>query len=105
MECHAAWSRGVSDFKNGLGKGGRPFEPVPGSPADAPPTITANITSHPTAGIGAWTDAEIKRAVTEGISRDGRKLKPPMAYGYYAGLTKADLNDIIAYLRTVPPLP
>jgi mono/diheme cytochrome c family protein len=105
MECHAAWSRGVSDFKNGLGKGGRPFEPPPGAPADAPPTITANITSNPTAGIGAWTDAEIQRAVTEGISRDGRKLKPPMAYGYYAGLTETDLSDIIAYLRTVPPLP
>jgi mono/diheme cytochrome c family protein len=105
MECHAAWSRGVSDFKSGLGKGGRPFGPEPGAPADTPPTITANITSHPTAGIGAWTDAEIKRAITQGISRDGRKLKPPMAYGYYAGLTEADLDDIIAYLRTVPTLP
>jgi mono/diheme cytochrome c family protein len=104
MECHAAWSRGVSDFSGGLGKGGRPFGPEPGSPADVPPTITANITSHPTAGIGSWTDAEIKRAITLGISRDGRKLKPPMAYGYYAGLTETDLNDIIAYLRTVPPL-
>jgi cytochrome c2 len=31
-------------------------------------------------------------------------LKPPMAYGYYAGLKQADLADIIAYLRTVPPL-
>jgi hypothetical protein len=77
---------------------------VPGSPADAPPTITANITSHPTAGIGAWTDAEIKRAVTQGISGDGKKLKPPVAHGYYAGLTETDLNDIIAYLRAVPPL-
>jgi mono/diheme cytochrome c family protein len=108
MECHAAWSRGVSDFKGGLGQGGRPFRPadlVPGTPADAPPTITANITSHPTAGIGAWTDAEIKRAITQGIARDGRQLKPPMAYRYYAGLTDSDLNDIVAYLRTVPPLP
>jgi mono/diheme cytochrome c family protein len=105
MECHAAWSRGVSDFKNGLGKGGRPFEPAPGAPAGAAPTITANITSHPTAGIGAWTDEEIKRAITQGISRDGRKLKPPMAYAFYAGLSETDLDDIIAYLRTVPPLP
>jgi mono/diheme cytochrome c family protein len=108
MECHAAWSRGISDYRNGLGKGGRPFKPadlVPGAPADAPPTITANITSHPTAGIGAWTDAEIKRAITQGIARDGRQLKPPMAYRYYAGLTDSDLNDIVAYLRTVPPLP
>ena len=68
-----------------------------------PGSTAANITSHPTAGIGAWTDAEIVRAVTQGIGRDGRTLKPPMAYGYYAALTAADLADIVAYLRTVPP--
>ncbi len=67
-------------------------------------SIAANITSHPAAGIGAWTDAEIVRAVTHGIARDGRPLKPPMAYGFYAALKDADLADIVAYLRTVPPL-
>jgi mono/diheme cytochrome c family protein len=100
MECHSAWSRGVSDFKNGLGGGGRVF---PAS-AGAPDSIAANITSHPTAGIGGWSDAEISRAITHGIGRDGRPLKPPMAYGFYAGLKPADLADIIAYLHTVPPL-
>ena len=100
MECHSAWSRGVSDFKNGLGRGGRIFPAPDGSPG----SIAANITSDPTAGIGGWTDREIARAVTEGIGRDGRKLRPPMAYGFYAGLKQADLADIIAWLRTVPPL-
>ena len=100
MECHSAWSRGVSDFKNGLGRGGRIFPAPDGSPG----SIAANITSDPTAGIGGWTDREIARAVTEGIGRDGRKLGPPMAYGFYAGLKQADLADIIAWLRTVPPL-
>ena len=101
MECHSAWSRGVSDFKAGLGAGDRTF------PArDSSPEITVpNITSHPTAGIGAWTDAEIVRAITHAVARDGRPLKPPMAYGYYASLKDADLADIIAYLRTVPPRP
>jgi mono/diheme cytochrome c family protein len=100
MECHSAWSRGVSDFKNGLGRGGRIFPAPDGSRG----SIAANITSDPTAGIGGWTDREIARAVTEGIGRDGRKLRPPMAYGFYAGLEQADLSDIIAWLRTVPPL-
>jgi len=27
-----------------------------------------------------------------------------MAYGFYAGLKQKDLKDLIAYLRTVPPL-
>ena len=100
MECHSAWSRGVSDFKTGLGRGGRTFPTRDGSPD----SIAANITSDPTAGIGAWSDAEIGRAITRGIGRDGHPLKPPMAYGFYAGLKRADLNDIVAWLRTVPPL-
>lgn len=104
MECHSAWSRGVSDFTTGLGRGGRPFPPREGTPEGTPPSIAANITSHPTAGIGAWTDPEIARAITQGISRDGRALKPPMAFSFYADLKNADLAAIIAYLRTVPPL-
>ena len=100
MECHTAWSRGVSDFKAGLGRGGRVFPAPDGTPG----ATAANITSDPAAGIGAWNDAEISRAITHGIARDGRALKPPMAYPYYAALKEADLADVIAYLRTVPPL-
>ena len=104
MECHARWSRGSSDFKNGLGGGGREFPPLEGAPVGAPTSVAANITSDRSAGIGAWSDAEIGRAITQGIGRDGHPLKPPMAYGFYAGLKPADLADIIAYLRNVPPL-
>ncbi len=53
---------------------------------DRPDSIAANITSHPTAGLGGWTDAEIGRAITHGVGRDGHPLKPPMAYAFYAGL-------------------
>jgi mono/diheme cytochrome c family protein len=104
MECHTRWSRGVSDFAGGLGGGGRAFPPPPGAPAGIPDSIAANITSDPKSGIGAWSDQEISRAITHGVARDGKPLKPPMAYGYYAALKPADLADIIAYLRTVPPL-
>jgi hypothetical protein len=105
MECHSAWSRGVSDYKTGLARGGRAFPPPEGAPDGTPGSVAANITSHPAAGIGDWTDQEIGRAITKGIARDGHPLKRPMGYGYYAGLSQADLGDIIAYLRTVPPLP
>jgi mono/diheme cytochrome c family protein len=104
MECHSAWSKGVSDFKGGLGRGGRVFPLREGSPDSAPGSTAANITSDPTAGIGGWTNGEIARAIAHGLGRDGRMLKPPMAYAYYARLKEADLADIIAYLRKVPPL-
>jgi hypothetical protein len=66
-------------------------------------SVARNITSHPEKGIGAWTDAEIKAAITQGKRRDGTPMKPPMCFGMYAKMTDADLNAVVAYLRTVPP--
>jgi hypothetical protein len=66
-------------------------------------SVSRNITSHKEKGIGAWTDEEIIRAITQGVRKDGTKMKPPMGYSYYAGMTKADLQAMVAYLRTLPP--
>lgn len=66
--------------------------------------VAANITPDRETGIGAWTDAEIARAIREGIGRDGRVMGPPMPFGLYRGLSDADTAAIIAYLRTVPPV-
>ena len=97
MECHTPMTPAHVDYKNSLGKGGREF------PGPWGISKSHNITSHRTGGIGAWSDAEIKRAITQGISRDGRQMLPPMGYGYYAKMTEGDLDAIVAYLRTVPP--
>jgi mono/diheme cytochrome c family protein len=106
MECHSAWSRGVSDFKTGLGGGGRPFGPnlVHGLDPAWQGSVAPNITSDPVAGLGKLTDEQIIRAIRQGIAHDGHKMKPPMAVSFYAGLTDGDVHDIVAYLRTVPPL-
>jgi mono/diheme cytochrome c family protein len=98
LECHTPFrAGGGADFANSLGMGGREF------PGPWGVSKSRNITSHKTAGIGSWTDAEIKRAVTQGVSRDGTKLKGPMGYEYYAKMTDGDLDAVVAYLRTVPP--
>ena len=106
MPRHAAWSRGVSDFNHGLGRGGRPFGPadVHGFDPTWQGSTAGNITSDPAAGIGSWTDDEIKRAISQGIGRDGPRLKAPMAYSFYAGMSDEDVGDVVAYLRTLPPL-
>jgi hypothetical protein len=41
--------------------------------------------------------------ITQGVRKDGTKLKPPMAFPLYATMTDQDLSAIVAYLRTVPP--
>jgi len=105
MECHTPMEKGALDLKR-LGAGGRVFNAqlVQGFPKDWPGATSPNITSHPTAGLGRWSAAEIKRAITRGISRDGRKLQPPMGFAWYARMTDSDLDAIVAYLRTVPPV-
>ena len=97
MECHTPRVNGKSDFGNALGKGGEEFKGPWGV------SVSRNITSHREKGIGAWSDAEIKRAITQGVRKDGSPLKPPMGYPMYARMTDADLSDVVAYLRTLPP--
>jgi len=96
MECHTPMGPRGREFATRLGTGGFKF------PGPWGVSVSRNITQSKTKGIGAWTDAEIKRAITKGVSRDGSKLKPPMAFHSYAMMTDADLDAIIAYLRTVP---
>jgi mono/diheme cytochrome c family protein len=97
MECHTPLTADHKhDFSN-LGKGGQTFRGPFGT------SVARNITQHKAKGIGAWSDDEIKRAITQGVSRDGSKLKPPMAYFLYARMTPDDVNAIVAYLRTLPP--
>jgi len=99
MECHGRRPDGVQDYKNAWGKGGYVFTGPWGS------TLTSNITSHPKSGIGAWTDAEIRRALTHGVSRDGRAFKQPMArQDYFSRMTDSDLDALVAWIRTIPPI-
>ncbi len=66
---------------------------------------TGNLTSDKATGLGSWRDDEIKRVVTKGILRDGSRLLPfPMDYGSFSTLTPADLDAMVACLRTVPPV-
>jgi mono/diheme cytochrome c family protein len=96
MECHTPAVKGRRDFKNALGTGGERF------PGPWGESVSRNITSHKENGIGAWSDDEIKRAITQGVRKDGTKLRPPMGFQWYATMTDADLSAIVAYLRTVP---
>ena len=108
LECHTPQGeRGVLQFNTALGAGGRPFMPsfVKGLPEGWRGAVSRNITSHPEQGLGRWSDAEIKRAITHGVGRDGRKLQEPMAFAWYAGIRGEDLDAIVAYLRTLPSLP
>ena len=100
MACHARTSEASPpDFKNAFGRGGREFKGPWGV------SVTANISASPK-GLGGWSDAEIRRALTEGVSRDGRRLKPPMIdyVAYYKTWANEDMDALIAWIRTIPPI-
>lgn len=107
LECHTPMDKGVLQFDTALGTGGRPFLPafIKGLPEGWKGSASRNITSHPELGLRGWTDAQIKRAITQGVGRDGRRLQEPMAYAWYAGMRDEDLDAIVAYLRSLPALP
>ncbi len=101
IECHTPMVQGMHDFER-TNEGGRIFPNLFGL---GHTVISRNITPHPELGIGTWTDDEIKRAITQGVSRDGREHLPGMAYPYYATISDEDLDAIIVYLRSLPPMP
>lgn len=95
MECHSApKADGSGDLEGGLGAGGMVFHGPWGE------STATNLT--PTA-LGKWTDDEIKRVITTGKRPDGKQLKPPMGMAYYANMSAADLDALVAYLRSLPP--
>lgn len=98
-ECHTPMlADGRRDFANQMGAGGPPVEGPLGM------VVPPNLTPDGATGLGTWTDAEIKRAITKAVSKDGRKLAPPMAFPYYAKMSNNDLDAIVAYLRSLKPV-
>lgn len=97
MECHSRRPDGRADYVKWNGKGGYVFKTPKGS------VRTKNITSHKTAGVGAWTDAELRRALTEGVDRTGRPFGLQMQRQmYFSKMTGQDLDAIVAWMRTIP---
>jgi len=98
IECHSQrdWNVFSGPVVPGTeGAGGQPFTREMGIPGQYyPPNITP-------AGLGDWTDGEIFRAITAGVSRDDRSLFPVMPYPYYGKMDKEDIYSIIAYIRSI----
>ena len=63
-----------------------------------------NITPDKETGIGNWTDGEKIRAIREGISKDGHMLFPMMPYTGYRYLSDEDVQALVAYMNTLPPV-
>jgi mono/diheme cytochrome c family protein len=64
--------------------------------------IAPNIT--PAGRVATWSDAELARAIREGLRPDGTLIGPPMPFTFYRGLSDDDVGSIVMFLRTLPPV-
>lgn len=102
IDCHSQrdWSKYSGPVIEGTeGQGGMPFDKYF---ANIPGVIYAkNITP---AGIGDYTDGELLRVITTGVTRNGVALFPLMSYMHFREMSQEDLYSIIAYIRSLKPI-
>ena len=99
MICHS--SRDFAFYggpvkENSLGMGGELFGRDQGFPGNI---YAPNLTPY---AKSEWTDGELFRAITSGVSKDGHALFPIMNYPAYGKMDQEDVFSIIAYIRTLP---
>ena len=101
MDCHSTRDFSVLSGppKAGTaGAGGERFDHSVGFPGVF---YSRNITPY---GLGSWSDGEIYRAITSGISKDGSVIFPVMPWKAYSTMATEDVYSIIAYLRSLEPV-
>jgi len=64
----------------------------------------SNLTSDRDTGLGAWSDAEIVRAIRNGVDREGHLLIPVMPFEWLDNLSDDDAFAIARYLKSQPPV-
>jgi mono/diheme cytochrome c family protein len=102
MDCHSTrdWTKlSGPPLPGTLGRGGDKFDK---ETAGIPGILYAkNITP---AGIGRYSDGELMRTITNGVTKEGKAIFPLMPYIGYNHLTKEDLYSIVAYIRSLKPI-
>jgi hypothetical protein len=104
LDCHSKrdFTKATGPVVAGTeGQGGEEFGPKLGVPGVV---YARNITPDKETGIGDWSDDDILRAITQGISKRGDTLFAIMPYYNLNHIAKEDLLNIIAYIRTLPAI-
>ena len=65
---------------------------------------STNITPDPDTGIGRWSEEAFRRAIRQGIDREGGYLYPAFPYDHYSKVTDRDIRAIYAFLMTRSPV-
>jgi mono/diheme cytochrome c family protein len=63
-----------------------------------------NISMDPVDGIGGWTTKDLANALVNGVSPSGSHYYPVFPYTSFTHMQPEDVRDLMAYLRTLPPV-
>jgi len=97
IDCHSErdLTKYAAPIKPGTeGSGGMVFQGSYGK------VVSQNLTP---ANLGSWTDGELLRAITCGVTKDNRALFPMMPYMNYNNFSQEDVFSIISYIRILKP--
>lgn len=84
--------------------GGRPFAGARPLPTPFGTLYSNNITPDEKTGIGNWSFEAFRRAMVNGVARDGTHLYPALPYEHFTHVDDADLRAIYAFLMTRQPV-
>jgi mono/diheme cytochrome c family protein len=65
---------------------------------------STNITPDADTGIGRWSEDAFRRAMREGVDREGRQLYPAFPYDHFTLATDEDIAALYAYAMTRDPV-
>lgn len=66
--------------------------------------FSSNLTPDANTGIGTWSPQDFWQALHHGRSKDGRLLTPAFPYNHTSVITRADSDDLLAWLQSLPPV-
>ncbi|MGQ7847148.1 c-type cytochrome [Granulosicoccus sp. 3-233] len=80
--------------------GGEPWAGNYPMETDFGTVYSTNITPDPESGIGAWSAQAFKRAMQDGVDREGRHLFPAFPYNHFTLMSDQDVDDVYAYIMS-----
>lgn len=65
--------------------------------------VGPNLTPDPEHGLGQWTQADFYRAMRKGRGPHGTRYWPAFPFTSFTGMREAELDDLWAWLQSLPP--
>lgn len=65
---------------------------------------STNITPDMETGIGKWSEVAFRRALHEGVARDGTHLFPVFPYDHFTRISDTDISALYAFFMSQEPV-